>query len=157
MVAIIVMKYIDIKDIISNINENYGELDLNSISYVSNNKNISNVKEDFLDLYEKYSKSRKGLKTQIAAQFDIEYSTLYRRILSYNLYSLFTRDEIIMMSLMFNLDKIKTNEFIKSYHPRDHIILNGIECGNTIEEINNVLNNNGFELLKADKKKREYY
>ena len=80
MVAIIVMKYIDIKDIISNINENYGELDLNSIGYVSNNKNISNVKEDFLDLYEKYSKSRKGLKTQIAAQFDIEYSTLYRRI-----------------------------------------------------------------------------
>lgn len=157
--------YIDIKDIISNINENYGELDLNSIGYVSNNKNISNVKEDFLDLYEKYSKSRKGIKTQIAIQFDIEYSTLYRRILSYNLYSLFTRDEIIMMSLMFNLDKIKTNEFIKSYHlsklddndSRDHIILNGIECGYTIEEINNVLENNGFEILKADKKKKEYY
>ena len=157
--------YTDIKDIISNINENYGELDLNSIGYVSSNNNISDLSDDFLALYEKYSKSRRGIKTQIAAQFGIEYSTLYRRITSYNLYSLFTRDEIIMISLMFNLDKIKTNEFIKSYHlsklddndPRDHIILNGIECGYTIEEINNVLDNNGFEILRADKKKKEYY
>ncbi len=156
--------YLDVKEIIANINENYGELDLRSIGTVSSNSDISNIKEDFLDLYEKYTKKTRGIKSKIAEVFELNYTTLYRRILSANLYTLFTRDEIMMMALMFKLDRVKANEFLKSYNlskledddPRDHIIINGIDADYDIKEINKLLDDQGLEELRADKKKAIY-
>jgi len=155
--------YISVKEIINDINENYGNIDLNNIGYISNNENISNVKKEFYELYEEYANNLRGSKSKIASEFGIDYTTLYRRLnYSYNIYSLFTRDEIIMMAIIFNLNKIKSNELLSSYHvskldagdERDQIILKGIECNKSIDEINDTLDNNNLTKLKAEKKKR---
>lgn len=152
-----------IKEIITDINENYGNIDLNNIGYVSNNDNITKIKEDFLDLYDKYTKENIGIKEKIAYVFNINNSTLYRKFESKNLYQLFSRDEIIMMSIMFNLDKFKTNEFLSSYYKsklddgdeRDHIILKGIECNYDLKKINEMLEEKHIDELKSEKKKNK--
>ena len=156
--------YSGIKEIVNDINENYGNIDLDKIGSVTFNTNISNYDEDFLDLYEKYAKRVRGSKNLIAGIFDMDYSTLYRRMNSYNLYSLFDRDEIIMMSIIFKLTKFEANDFLASYHKsrlddgdkRDHFILDGIECKHSIDKINDKLRAYGIEELTSTKKKRTF-
>ena len=66
-----------------------------------------------------------------------------------------------MMALMFKLDRVKANEFLKSYNlsklddddPRDHIIINGIEADYDINEIDKLLVAEGLGKLTAEKKK----
>jgi len=136
---------------------------MNNIGYVSNNDNITKIREDFSELYEKYAEKIPGIKAKIANVMKIDYVTLYRRLNdSLNLYQLFTRDEIIMMALMFNLDKFQTNDFLSSYYKselddgekRDHIILKGIECNYDIDKINETLVENKINELEVRKKNK---
>ncbi len=156
--------YEKIKNIITKINENFGcDIDMFGTKLYLEDNLSSIIKDDFIGLYIKYSKKR-GLKEAISDALDIDVKTLRSRINSNNIHSLFIRDEIIMMTIIFKLDLDKANEFLYSYHmsefnpidKRDSIIIDCLNKRYNVYQVDNELELKGLKKLERHKNRIKY-
>lgn len=154
--------YTEIKDIIISINENYNNFDMRELGEYSENKTMPAIKPDFFDLYKKYTK-KKGYKIRIANAYDVEYTTLYRKIQSGIIERAFSRDDLIIMAFSIDLTRFEANELIESVgygklNPnirRDYLIINGLDNRIGLEGINAKLRENNFSPLVYIPKRAE--
>ena len=156
--------YSGIKEIIIDLNENYNSLDLSYFGSSRKKDALPEIKPDFYDLYDKYA-AKKRMKTRVSEAFGMEYPAFYKKIhYSMDITRQFNRDEIIIMTIVFELNKFEANEFIKTAgYPkldpnikRDRLIIRGLDERMDLIDVNELLADNNYDELKYTKKRRKY-